>query len=153
MMQLHATCVDIGGTGLLLRGPSGSGKSDLALRLIDGGARLVADDRVILEEVAGRLMASGPRRLAGLLEVRGVGILPVPHSERVELGLIVDLVAADAVERLPEPDVVSLLGIPVRRLALWPFAASAPAALRLAASRTACGAPFLPDLLAAAGRC
>ena len=72
--QVHGTCIAIDGAGVLLRGPSGCGKSDLALRLIDGGAVLVADDRVSLEARAGDLVASAPDALAGLLEVRGVGI-------------------------------------------------------------------------------
>ncbi|MBP2300471.1 serine kinase of HPr protein (carbohydrate metabolism regulator) [Azospirillum picis] len=122
-------------TGVLLRGEAGRGKSDLALRLIDNGARLVADDRVVLRADAGRLTASAPPALAGLLEVRGVGILPVPAAPSAAVGLVVDLVPRDAVERLPEAEVDMLLGIALPRLGLCAFDASTPAKIRLAAAR------------------
>ncbi|MFZ9450406.1 MAG: HPr kinase/phosphorylase [Alphaproteobacteria bacterium] len=77
-IQVHATCVAIDGAGILLRGPSGAGKSDLALRLVDGGAALVADDRVDLRRRGTCLVASPPAPLRGLVEARGVGILRVP---------------------------------------------------------------------------
>ncbi len=76
-VQVHASAVTIGDSGVLLRGPSGSGKSDLALRLIDGGARLVADDRVDIYQTRDGLMMAPPESLAGLLEVRGLGIADV----------------------------------------------------------------------------
>ncbi|MGQ9368080.1 HPr kinase/phosphorylase [Azospirillum sp. ST 5-10] len=139
METIHGTCVDVGGVGVLLRGPSGVGKSDVALRLIDGGARLVADDRVELRLDGGRPVAAAPAALAGLLEVRGVGILPVPAVARAAVALVVDLVADDAVERLPEPEAADLLGAPVPRLRLAPFDASTPAKLRLAAAAAAAG--------------
>jgi serine kinase of HPr protein (carbohydrate metabolism regulator) len=139
MTQIHATCVEVDGVGVLLRGPSGSGKSDLALRLIDGGARLVADDRTDLAVEDGRLVASCPAALAGRLEARGVGIGPVPSLPRVRVGLVVDLVAPEAVERLPEPATCLIAGMAIPRLALAPFEASAPAKLRLAARWVQCG--------------
>src|SRR5690606_32729552 len=83
MATIHATCVALGDTGILLRGRSGSGKSDLALRLIDGGALLVADDRVALSLEGGRVIARPPAALAGYLEVRGVGPMPVPSITAV----------------------------------------------------------------------
>ena len=92
-MQIHASCVELAGAGILLRGPSGSGKSDLALRLIDSGARLVADDRTDLVVEDGRLIASSPAPIAGKLEVRGVGILALPVVARSRVGIAVDLVA------------------------------------------------------------
>ena len=73
MEQIHATVIDIGGDGVLLRGPSGCGKSDLALRLIDAGARLVADDRAVLTLDGDRVMVTAPPEIAGLFEVRGQG--------------------------------------------------------------------------------
>ncbi|WP_035693733.1 HPr kinase/phosphorylase [Azospirillum halopraeferens] len=139
MDTIHGTCVEVGGVGVLLRGPSGAGKSDVALRLIDGGARLVADDRVALRLEGGRPVAAAPPALAGLLEVRGVGILPVPAAPAAAVGLVVDLVGRDTVERLPEPETVTLVGTPVPRLALSPFDASTPAKLRLAAAAVASG--------------
>ncbi|MFM2042306.1 MAG: HPr kinase [Pseudomonadota bacterium] len=150
MTALHATCVSLAGAGVLLRGPSGSGKSDLALRLIDGGALLVADDQVILEMRGGALRARAPERLAGYLEVRGIGLLPVPHAPDVRLVLVADLTAPGAeVERLPDPATVDLLGRSVPRIALDPFAASAPAKLRLALRAAAVGQPPVPARFAA----
>ena len=75
--QVHATCLSIDDVGLLIRGPSGIGKSDLALRLIDKGARLVADDRVGLLVSDNHVIARAPATLAGLLEVRGLGMLAI----------------------------------------------------------------------------
>ena len=75
MVQVHATCIDVDGVGVLLRGPPGSGKSDLALRLISDGARLVADDRAELTVDSGQITVSPPSEIAGLIEVRGLGVL------------------------------------------------------------------------------
>lgn len=99
MPLCHGTCVDWGGRGVLLLGPSGSGKSDLALRLIDAGAVLVADDQTELSEDG---VASAPERLRGLLEVRGVGILRFPYVEKTKIALTVRLAPANEVERLPD---------------------------------------------------
>lgn len=132
---LHGTAIALGGRGVLLLGPSGSGKSDLALRLIDEGARLVADDRVVLRAAAGRLIARAPDALRGLLEVRGIGIVTLPSLASVPLALAVDLVPPEQVERLPEAAEWGYAGISLPRLALAPFEASAPAKLRLAVGR------------------
>ncbi|MBL8705913.1 MAG: HPr kinase/phosphatase C-terminal domain-containing protein [Rhodospirillales bacterium] len=132
MLLVHATTVLVDGTGVLIRGPSGSGKSDLALRLIDGGARLVADDQTALEARGGRLWASAPPSIAGKLEVRGLGIVAVPSAPSACLGLVVDLQPRDRIERLPEASTTALLGVILPRLDLFPFEASAPAKLRLA---------------------
>ncbi len=129
---VHATCVAIDGKGVLLRGDSGAGKSDLALRLIDGGARLVADDQVVLVVKDEQLVAAPPPVLAGRLEVRGVGIAELPYQPEVTLVLIVKLVPSDAVERLPQPGFETIAGIRVPLIALAPFEASAPAKIRLA---------------------
>jgi len=140
MLRIYGTCIALSGFGVLLRGPSGSGKSDLALRLIDGGARLVADDQVELTLRSGRPVARAPQALAGLLEVRGLGIVSVETLAEAPLGLVVDLVAVEAVERLPETEFCTLLDRPLRRLALVPFHASTPAKLRLAAALLSAGA-------------
>lgn len=139
MVTIYGTCVLIGGIGVLLRGPSGGGKSDVAVRLIDDGALLVADDQVQVRMDQGRLMATAPAPLAGLIEVRGIGILPVPTAATAEIRLVVDLVAADRVERLPEPETVTLMDRVLPHLALSPFDASTPAKLRLAAAAVAAG--------------
>jgi serine kinase of HPr protein (carbohydrate metabolism regulator) len=135
MEQVHATCVDVDGTAVLLLGPPGSGKSDLALRLIDTGARLIADDRTDLEVRDGTVAVAPPATIAGLLEVRGLGVLQVDGLARGTLGLVVELVAAEAVERHPEPAAWHHLGVPVPLVRLDPFEASAPAKVRLAVRR------------------
>jgi HPr kinase/phosphorylase len=132
VIEVHGTAVEIGGRAVLLRGAPGSGKSDLALRLIDAGALLVADDRTLIRRQGAGLAAAGPAALAGRLEVRGVGILAVPWVAEAPLRLIVDLVAAAAVERLPERRAAEYLGVALPLLALAPFEASTPAKLRLA---------------------
>ncbi len=132
MKTLHGTSVLVSGIGVLLRGKSGAGKSDLVLRLIDGGALLIADDRVEVRVDQGRVMASAPASLAGLLEVRGLGLMPVPFAPVGELRLVVDLVEPGAVERLPEAEWTEIADTRLPRLALTPFEASAVAKLRLA---------------------
>ncbi|MEI8394189.1 MAG: hypothetical protein WCF85_05595 [Rhodospirillaceae bacterium] len=134
MTTIHGTSVLISGTGVLLRGASGAGKSDLALRLIDDGAVLIADDRVELYRDRDAVAATAPVTLAGLLEVRGVGIMRVPHSPAARLHLVVDLVAPERVERLPEPTRTELLDVSLPRIDIAPFESSAPAKLRLAAA-------------------
>jgi len=99
--NIHATCVAIGGHGVLLLGASGTGKSDLALRLIDEGAQLVADDRSLLFVKNGALHAKAPPSIKGLLEVRGVGIIALPPRASVKLALAVTL-GREGV-RLPSP--------------------------------------------------
>ncbi|OJX79560.1 HPr kinase/phosphorylase [Magnetospirillum sp. 64-120] len=134
MHLVHATSVEIDGHAVLIRGPSGCGKSDLALRLMDQGAQLVADDQSGLSAENGRLFVSCPPSIAGMIEVRGLGILRLPHRDRVPLALVVDLVAAKDVERLPEPSRTAFLGIQVPRVALCAFESSTPAKVRLAVS-------------------
>ncbi len=131
MERIHATCVDWEGVGILLHGPSGAGKSDLALRLIDAGAHLVADDQVMLAREGGALIARSPEALAGLLEVRGIGIVRLAHRVSARVGVLVELDPSLAIERLPEPAEAELLGVRVASVALSAFEASAPAKLRL----------------------
>ena len=100
--MVHATAIAIEGAAVLLRGPPGAGKSDLALRLIDGGARLVADDQAELRRADNQILVSAPAAIAGLIEVRGVGILRVDPVDEAPLALIVDLVPSAEVERLPD---------------------------------------------------
>ena len=132
MICVYGTSIALGGDGILLRGPSGSGKSDLALRMIDGGARLVADDQTELRRLGGELRMSAPPAIAGQLEIRGVGIMRVPAMPAAVLRLVVDLVAAERIERLPEPRACEFLGQSVPLVALAPFEASAAAKLRWA---------------------
>ena len=132
MSQIHGSCVAIGGKGVVLRGPSGSGKSDLALRLIDGGAELVADDRIELSVHDGRLIAAPPPTIAGLMEARGLGILHVAWRSDVAVRLVVDLVPAQEIERMPNNAVTTLEGIALPLARLAAFEASTAAKVRLA---------------------
>jgi serine kinase of HPr protein (carbohydrate metabolism regulator) len=132
MILVHGTTVALEGAGVLLRGPSGSGKSDLALRLIDGGARLVADDQTELTRSTDGLVARAPATIAGKMEVRGVGILRVPTVASAPVRLVVDMVSPDRVERLPEPQFCEYLQCSLPLLALAPVEASTPAKIRLA---------------------
>ena len=133
--NIHASCVAIGGQGILLLGKSGVGKSDLALRLIDAGARLVADDRTILFVARGALHARAPESIKGLLEIRGLGIVAFPARPSVKIALVVRLGVEDA--RLPPMRLyhvpAPLKGAkPVPQIALDARFASTPAKIRAA---------------------
>jgi HPr kinase/phosphorylase len=142
---IHGTCVALGQRAALLRGPSGSGKSDLALRFLFLARRgpaafdppaLVADDQVSIRRDGDRVLASAPGSIQGQLEVRGVGIVGVKPATEVELVLVVDLVDAGLVERLPPTGLTARLGgadLPLVRLT--PFEASAPIKLALELAR------------------
>lgn len=154
--NVHATTIAVAGFAAMLRGPSGSGKSDLALRclalaptlginsagisgpLIAAPPMLVADDRTIVSATADGLSVSAPPQIAGRIEVRGLGIIPVPALARARLALVVDLVTPDAIERLPAPcEPAVLCGREVPRIILDPFDVSAPIKLVLALARAA----------------
>ncbi|MEQ8246618.1 MAG: HPr kinase/phosphatase C-terminal domain-containing protein [Alphaproteobacteria bacterium] len=135
MIVVHATCVEVGGGAVLLRGPSAAGKSDLALRLIDEGAKLVADDQVQLTAVRGELIASAPVQLSGKIEVRGIGIFDLADervSPRARVVLVADLGPSADVARLPNRTSCRLESIDVPLIAVAPFEASSPAKIRLA---------------------
>jgi len=132
METVWGTTVAIDGRAVLLRGPSGAGKSDVALRLIDGGAGLVADDRTELVREGNRLVARAPEALRNRLEVRGIGIVAVPSTARAPLILVVDLVPAEQVPRVPEPGRWTHAGVSVPLIMLAAFEASTPAKVRLA---------------------
>jgi serine kinase of HPr protein (carbohydrate metabolism regulator) len=129
MTRIHATAVSIGGKAVLLTGASGAGKSDLALRLIDRGAVLVADDQVELTVRDACLLASPPTTIAGRIEVRGVGIMTMPFAEYMPVALIIDLDSAP--ERLPEARLRVLCGVTVPLAALDPREISAPLKVEL----------------------
>jgi len=142
---VHGTCVALGRTAALLRGPAGSGKSDLALRFLFLARRgpaaleapiLVADDQVQLVPLGGRLLARPPQTIRGKIEVRGVGIVEVKSLAEADLALVVDLVPAEQMERLPEGDAtVRLLGVDLPLMRLAPWEASAPIKLAIALAR------------------
>ena len=158
MTNIHATCVEVSGRGVLLTGRPGSGKSDLALRLIDpdGAAvrsRLVADDRVVVENREGRLAARAPDNLHGLLEVRGVGIIEMEAVREAEILVAIDLDADDRPERLPDFNLqtITLEGVTLPLARLAPFEASAPAKVR-ALVRALGQAPVKPPVQIAGER-
>lgn len=123
MSQFHANCVRIGAYAVLLRGPSGSGKSGLSLRLINAGGFLVSDDRTDLVARDGRLIASAPGRIAGLCEVRGIGVVRgLPQKTEGDVRVLIDLVSDPVrVERMPDPDYEEICGIVIAR---WTLCAS-----------------------------
>jgi serine kinase of HPr protein (carbohydrate metabolism regulator) len=141
---VHGTAVSLGGEAVLVRGASGSGKSDLALRclalapsaLIPLQAKLVADDRVLLERTESGVMASAPAQILGKLEVRGIGIIAVEAVAKARLVIVVDLVPAAQVERFPLSDPkVSLAGSELPLLRLAAFEASSAVKLLMALQR------------------
>jgi HPr kinase/phosphorylase len=138
----HACAVLVGARAVLIRGPAGAGKSRLAYKLIEAGrtgllpfARLVADDRVHLESVNGRLLVRPAEKLAGLLEVRGLGILRFAYEPCAVVGLVVDLAAPDA-ERMPPSEArqTVLAGIALPRLPVAPGNAVLPSLLAVLTS-------------------
>ncbi|MSO98403.1 MAG: hypothetical protein EXR11_09335 [Rhodospirillaceae bacterium] len=140
MIHLHATCISFSGTGVLIRGAAGTGKSDLALRLIDRGAELVSDDYCEITVEHGRLMAAPPTTIAGKLEIRGFGIVTLPHIEKVAVGLIVDLCKPADIERLPKTTTTVVENIALPWLKLDPFTVSAADKVRMALRTLATGA-------------
>ena len=123
-MTVHGVAVALAGRCVLLLGPSGAGKSDLALRLIDRGWQLVADDRVVLRVGDGALWASAPPAIAGLIEVRGVGIVAETAAAETPVVLAIDLAAVP--DRYPEPARWAFAGVDVPLLALSAHEKSAP---------------------------
>jgi HPr kinase/phosphorylase len=125
---IHASAVLVGGRAVLIRGPAGAGKSSLALRLVQAGethllpfARLVADDRAQVVAWHDRLLVRPAPRLAGLIEIRGLGIRRLPFEPVAVVGLVVDL-AAEEVDRLPQPEQrhAVIAGVNLPRLAVAP---------------------------------
>ena len=114
---VHATAVLVGAEGVLIRGESGTGKSLLALALIERGARLIADDRLMLSACHGRLVATAPAAIAGRIELRGRGVITMPHEQGGVIRLVADIVEEGGLERMPEPYDLStaLLGVTVLR--------------------------------------
>ncbi len=133
----HASAVALDGRAVLIFGPPGSGKSDLALRLVAGGARLIADDGTRLRRDGGAVYALPPAAIAGMMEVRGVGVVTVPGAatpaDAFPVALAVNLVSDPAlVARMPDPASRDLAGVAVPCVDLWGFAASAVAVVGVA---------------------
>ena len=151
MVNIHASCVLLGDAGkafgapadagVLLLGESGKGKSDLALRLIERGAKLVADDRCDLSARDGALYARAPNALAGLIEVRGAGIIALPFATEARIALAVEMMDEGYVPRMPQPERYMpppelVVHEDERPPLIWlsPFEASAPAKIAIAAA-------------------
>jgi serine kinase of HPr protein (carbohydrate metabolism regulator) len=141
----HGTCVALGRTAALLRGPSGTGKSDLALRFLFLARRgpaaleppiLVADDQVWLVRHGEKILVRPPETIRGRMEVRGIGIVEVKSLAEADLALVVDLAPAAAIERMPQGQTTTrLLGVEVPTIALFPWECSAPIKLAIALAR------------------
>ena len=132
--NLHASTVALEGRAVIISGPSGSGKSDLALRLLDRGFVLVSDDRTIVRKDDGNVIASAPERIAGKLEIRGVGIVDMPTAADVAVALVVELTSD--IQRLPDDSRSrNILGVAIPMISVDAMTASAPSKVALALDR------------------
>ena len=132
--NLHSSTVALDGRAVLISGPSGSGKSDLALRMLDRGFTLVSDDRTILRRLGGKLIASAPDSIKGKLEVRGVGIVEMKTVANVPVALVVELTSD--IQRMPDDSQQRLiLGAGIPLINVDALTASAPSKVALALER------------------
>ena len=132
--MVHASSVALDGRAVLISGPSGSGKSDLALRLLDRGFTLVSDDQTIVKRDGDRLIASAPPTIAGKLEIRGIGIIEMTHVDDVPVALLVELTSD--IQRLPDDNRERpLLGVALPLISIDAMAASAASKVALALDR------------------
>ena len=130
----HASTVAVDGRAVLITGPSGSGKSDLALRLLDRGFTLVSDDQTIVRRTGSRLIAAAPPTIRGKLEIRGVGIVDMAHVEDVPVALVVELTSD--IRRLPDDSRERpILGVGVPLISVDAMTASAPSKVAVALDR------------------
>jgi HPr kinase/phosphorylase len=146
-MRLHATTISLNGTAVMIRGGVGTGKSDLALQVLEASGTgltghtivtaLVADDQTLLRREGDTILVSCPEKIAGLMEVRGHDVLLVETVQNVPLVLVVDLRPAAHIERLPQPEdmLTQILGLSIPAIAIDPSKPSAAARLRLAWAR------------------
>jgi serine kinase of HPr protein (carbohydrate metabolism regulator) len=131
---LHASTVALDGRAVMISGPSGSGKSDLALRMLDRGFRLVSDDQTIVRKDGNRLLATAPPTIAGKLEVRGIGIVEMERVDNIPVALIVELTSD--IQRVPDDSRERpILGIRIPLVSIDASAASAPSKVALALDR------------------
>ena len=131
---LHASTVAIDGRAVLITGPSGSGKSDLALRLLDRGFALVSDDQTLVRREGTQLIAAAPPTIAGKLEVRGIGIVDMEHLDGVPVALLVELTSD--IKRLPDDSPERpVLGVSLPLVSIDAMTASAASKVALALDR------------------
>jgi serine kinase of HPr protein (carbohydrate metabolism regulator) len=131
---VHASTVATGGRAVVITGPSGSGKSDLALRLLDRGFTLVSDDQTILKRDGSRLLASAPANIAGKLEIRGIGIVDMDTVSEIPVALLVELTSD--IQRIPDDSRERpIVGVSVPLISIDAMAASAPSKVALALDR------------------
>jgi serine kinase of HPr protein (carbohydrate metabolism regulator) len=131
---VHASSVALDDRAILITGPSGSGKSDLALRMLDRGFSLVSDDQTIVKKDGNRLVASAPPTIAGKLEIRGIGIVEMERSENVPVALIVELTSD--IQRMPDDSRERpILGVRVPLITIDAMTASAPSKVAIALDR------------------
>jgi HPr kinase/phosphorylase len=135
MIKVHGTSVNIDGKGLLFRGSPGSGKSDLALRLIDGGATLISDDYTEILVLQGSPVLRAPQTIQGKMEVRRIGLMEMPFVDNIPLRLIFDLVPFQQVERMPVAQFFTIENVKIPVRLIDPYMASAAAKIRLAIGR------------------
>ena len=132
--NLHASTVALDGRAVVIVGPSGSGKSDLALRLLDRGFVLVSDDRTIVRKADGRVIAAAPDTIRGKLEIRGVGIVDMPSVDDMPVALVVELTSD--ITRLPDDSRVrNIMGIGIPLISVDAMTASAPSKVAVALER------------------
>lgn len=146
--KLHASCVSIGSRGVLLIGKSGSGKSDVALRLISRGAMLVADDQTLLRVEGKYLIASVDTSIRGLLEIRGVGLVQYPVANNIPVNLVVKLSPREEMEHIPAPASFEYMGVTIPQITLHGFDAVTPDKIFAALYALGSGmlhTGFLPD--------